>query len=292
MRKFMLISLTTALCAFAAQAQTVVPPTTGTGADQVSVGANGGPASVNQTVTMTVPKATALHLDVSALNFDISTLGTNNAANSGMICVSGVGGTGQDTVTQLGADFWNQKQVLPLGTYYQILPGAADFGKFTIVGGPEVKTFPPIQIGGNGELVPNSKNYFVCYRSFILQKFSNGSSFDLTVARTDTTGANRIDDKAIYVQDNPCDTLGQPTGLYQIGGSESTDGKLHLIPTTQIGGGYNMNSGTTGRRTANNPARCGYKSWLDDMVVVAVKVDGEKAGANTATLQYTLATTW
>ena len=53
----------------------------------------------------------------------------------------------------------------------------------------------------------------------------------------------------------------------------------------------NLSMGTTGSHTGNARGRCGYKSWLDDLVIVAIPVDGESYGKSTATLEYTLATT-
>ena len=265
-----------------------VAPTTGGGADAIAKGENS--AMVEQLITLRLPKATALHLDVTSLLFDLTALDGINwaaraasgaAADTGgqMSCVYGLQNT--DAVTQLGDNFYNQKQVLPLGTSYNL--SAASWPNISLNGGGAVNTYPPIRIGANGELVANSKNYFVCYRTFLLQKFSNGTSWDLTVQRTDDVTRPRAI-KNIYMQDNPCDTAGAGTGLYKLGGSEAVGQPLHLVPK-------NLNFGPTGSRTGTSRERCGYKSWLDDLIIVALPVDGELNGDNTATLQYTLATT-
>jgi hypothetical protein len=138
-----------------------------------------------------------------------------------------------------------------------------------------VTSYPPIQFDAAGELVPGSKNHFVCYRTFILQKFSNGAQWDLSVERIDTAGTLQH----IYIQDNPCDTFGAGTGFYEL-----LDTPLRLVPP-------GLGTGPTGLRSADNPEVCGFKSWLDDLLVVAVKVNADYDGDNAAVLRYTLATT-
>jgi len=253
-----------------------VAPTQGNGPDAYAKGQDS--AAVNQTIELILPKATALHLDVTTLTFDLTGLDGANWPNSGpdfggqMVCVYGL--AEQDVKTQLGDNFYNQVQTLPLGTSYS----AAQWPNITINGGGQVTAYPPIKLDKNGELVPGSKNHFVCYRTFILQKFSNGKQWDLTVTRNDPEGAQGI--QHLYIQDNPCDTFGAATGLYELPDGAS----LHLVPR-------NLQAGPTGSRSGNNPERCGYKSWLDDLVVVAIKVNSDLFGKSTANLTYTLATT-
>jgi hypothetical protein len=270
-------------------AQKTVAPTTGGGADAFAKGQDS--ATVNQLITLRLPKATALHLDVTNLLFDLTALdgaGWADRAKSGaavdfggnMVCVYGLRDT--DAVGgSLGDNFYNQKQILPLGTSYNLTPES--WPNISVNGGDVVNTYPPIRIGADGQLVTGSKNYFVCYRTFLMQKFSNGVSWDLTVQRTDDVNAKRAI-KNIYMQDNPCDTAGAATGLYKLGGSEVAGQPLHLVPK-------NLSFGPTGSRTPAARARCGYKSWLDDLIIVALPVDGELNGDNTAALQYTLTTT-
>ncbi len=251
-----------------------ISPTTGSGRDQVGGGAGTLTATVSQNVSLILPQATALHLDVSDLVFDLNTIGT---ASANMACV--YANTDEDQVTQLGDNFYNQKQVLPLGTSYNL--SAQSWPNVTLNGKGQVFNYPPINVDKTtGELVAGSKNYFVCYRTFFLQKFSNGKSFDLTLRRSDDMkAADAIHN--IYAQDNTCDGAGQPTGLYKI-----TDTATHMIPK-------NLAMGTTGSHTASDNARgrCGYKSWLDDLVIVAIPVNGESYGKSKAVLEYTLATT-
>ena len=258
-----------------AQAPTV-SPTQGNGPDAYAKGQD--QAAVNQTVELILPKASALHLDVTTLTFDLTGLDGEGWPTSDpdfmgkMVCV--YGRQDQDVKTQLGDNFYNQVQTLPLGTSYSV----ATWPNVTINGGGTVTAYPPIKLNQDGELVPGSKNYFVCYRTFILQKFSNGTQWDLTVTRNDPDQAQGI--QHLYIQDNPCDTFGAATGLYELPNGAT----LHLVPG-------NLQAGPTGSRSGNNPERCGYKSWLDDLVVVAVKVNSDLWGKSTANLTYTLATT-
>ncbi|WP_234009245.1 hypothetical protein [Deinococcus sp. NW-56] len=281
------MTATLMLLASVAGAQTI-NPTTGSGPDQVDI-QNGRTASVTQTVNLRLPEATALHLDASQLVFDISQIGQQNQDGT-WYCAYGRG-TGTDVRQQLGNEFWNQTQVLPLGTSYT--PVAGEFGKITINAGAQVTQYPPVRTGENGELVAGSKDYFVCYRSFIIQKFSNVGGFKLQVQR-DNPGAGAQGNQLMYIQDNPCDFWGDEggTGLYDL----PPGAKRELIPRR-------MTVGTTGARAAaaskstsstdksvpSRPPTCrANTSWLDDLVVVAVVVDGDRAGDNIATLTYTL----
>ncbi|WP_298630661.1 hypothetical protein [uncultured Thermus sp.] len=276
MRKGILVAVLALAPLALAQAPTVAP-TKGNGPDAYAKGADS--ASVNQTIELILPKATALHLDVTTLTFDLTGLDGASWPNSTpdfggqMVCVYGL--SDKDVKTQLGYNFYNQVQTLPLGTSY----GVAQWPNITINGGGAVTAYPPIKLDNNGELVPGSKNYFVCYRTFILQKFSNGKQWHLTVNRNDPEGAQGI--QHLYIQDNPCDTFGEATGLYEL----PNGANLELVPRGDL------QAGPTGTRSGNNPERCGYKSWLDDLVVVAVKVNSDLWGKSTANLTYTLATT-
>jgi hypothetical protein len=250
------------VCSLGTAAFAQIMPTTGTGADQVGGGAGTLSASVTQNVSLILPQATALHLDVSNLIFDLNKIGTD----PNMACVYA---NSPEDVEQGGS-------TLPLGTYYQLA-----WPKVTPVGSGVVTNYPPIKLDKNNELVTGSKNYFVCYRTFYLQKFSNGKSFALQLSRDEGTGSSAIHN--IYAQDNVCDSSGANTGLYKI-----TTTPRSMLPT-------GLTMGTTGSHTASGGAgvrdRCGYKSWLDDLVVVAIPVNGETYGTSTAKLTYTLTTT-
>jgi len=285
MRTLWIATALMAACGFAA-AQSVVPTTDNLGNDQINVGTK--QAQVNQTVNLKLPEATALHLDTSNLVFDISQIGRQDAS---WYCAYGkddpdgvpkdADTLAQDIVLAPDAELWGQQQVLPLGTYYETKD---KFGEISVVAGPQVKAYPPI-LAVNNEVDNATKAYFVCYRSFILQKFSNLGNFKLTVKRDNpTNGRGR---QLMYIQDNPCAYWGDKTGLYNLPNGAVRE----LIPRA-------LTVGTTGHVAASaselmtkngKPGTCrGLTSWLDDLVVVAVVVDGDMAGDNVATLTYTL----
>ena len=279
LRKSLLLIASFGLALALAVAQPfIVSPTTGEGqADAYDKGFD--EAVVTQTVILRVPAVTALHLDVTELMFDMTPLDgalwpdPDFDFEGKMVCVYGP----QATDKLVDGGFFGQQQVLPLGTFYGVGPGWPDIEILNFVSNEPLRavtSYPPIQFDAGGELVPGSKDHFVCYRTFILQKFSNGSQWQLTVERT--AGGTL---EHIYIQDNPCDTFGLGTGFYELLEGQT----LKLVPTA-------LGTGPTGARSAVNPERCGFKSWLDDLVVVAVKVNADQAGDNAAVLRYTLKT--
>lgn len=256
-----------------ASAQTI-SPTLGGSNQAVATGTT--TATMQQTVNLKLPEATALHLATTNLEFDISKIGQQDGTWYCAYGKPGSDGVARDISDNPGANFWNQKEVLPLGTSYS---PTTEFGKITINAGPQVKSYPPVALV-NGVVDNKSKAYFVCYRAFVLQKFSNLGNFKLSVSRDTPTGDRGK--QLLYIQDNPCDSFGQATGLYQLMPGSTRE----LIP-------LNLTKGTTGQRAAAGAAASTkfcreYTSWLDDLVVVAVVVDGDLAGDNVATLTYTL----
>lgn len=251
-------------------------------------GGNGSTATVSQTLTVTVPKATALHLTVGQLNFNIANIGKQG---NDWACVSGPASgassygklnpaTG-DYQVHLGQDFWNQTQTLPMGTYYGYVSGSwttAAGPRLYIHGGSVITQYPPIQMN-DGQLVAGSKQYFVCYRTFALQTFSNWSNYDVAVTRSNPSSGAYTE--PVYIQGNTFCSLKNDaaTGLYALGGSDGMK-TAHLIP-------QGLAVGPTGQQ-AETCGQPGLKSWLDEAVVVAVKIDGEHYGANTTTLTYTM----
>ena len=276
MSKKWILAMLFALAAFAFAQVPVIGPTS-EGPDAVDKGPDS--ASVNQTVKLILPQATALHLDTTTLTFDLTALdgegwphSENVFGKNGQIaCVYGFG---DDKSLQLDDNFWNQTQVLPSGTHYSV----AEWPYITINGNGVVDSYPPIEIGEDGELIEGSKDYFVCYKSFVLQLFSNWNYWDLTANRKD------LDDdypsiEHLYIQGNTCATFGQATGLYDLPDGASR----HLIPK-------NLNFGPTGDQVLmkNVPEVCQGKSWLDTLIVVAVKINSDHWGENRADLTYTL----
>lgn len=240
-------------------------------------GTDGNQAKVTQTVSVTLPQATALHLDVTDLTFDLTAMDGATWPDSTfdyggqMVCVYGSSETDQSA----GTAFFGQDQTLPLGTQYDVLT----YPNIVITNhGGAVTAYPPIQFDeATGQLVPGAKGHFVCYRTFELQQFSNGTQWDLSVERTDDIADNGIGD--LFIQADPCDTWGQGTGLYALPQGET----LRLVPTGLAGG-------PTGAQAALAPAACGITSWLKDVIVIAVEIDGQVSGTSAATLNYTMTT--
>lgn len=269
MRKLTFALMLALLFGFAAAQN--LDPTEGTGIDQVGKGTT--QAEVKQTVTLRLPQATALHLDAANLVFDIGDI--ENTTDE-MVCVTGNAGADPAGHT-LGT---RGTQVLPLGTEYHIVGSwtADEPPTIDIVGETYViNTYPPYILNSDtGELEPNSKKYFVCYKSFILQKFSNAGNWELSVLR----GGDAEYD--MYIQDNSICTFNanEGTGLFILPPGES----VSLLFDTQT-------ADTTGALAASC-APDQHKSWLDDLVVIAVKVNGETAGDHKAILTYTLTSTF
>jgi hypothetical protein len=262
-------------------------------ADAIGGGANQGVAMVQQTVHLKLPQATALHLAVTDLTFDMDTLGKANDPYAGKrVCVygkldtkPGVKPGDPPIVTENVSDKPGALGAMkPLGTQYRFSGAWPNIEVDPDTHGGFVESYPPIRFTtGDKKLIPGSKNHFVCYSSFILQKFSNGSQWKLTVERLDDLGPGHIND--LYIQDNPCHQAGG-LELMKIGKAGTT---VNLLSQSTVTGG------TTGSHVRNlienGDTTCGTKSWLDDLVILAVKVDGEGSGDNIAKLKYTLTTT-
>lgn len=269
MKRFFLLLAALAFTGLVA-AQATVYTTTGTGEDEFDFGEAS--TSVSQQVNLVVPPRVGLHLDVSQLDFDLDDINTDQ-----MVCVQGV----SDDVELSG---WQ----LPRGLYYG-LEGDFGTGVNILAWGDgntveKVTQYPPARFDDSGELIDGSKTGFVCFRTFIVQKFSNyAAGFDISVART---GGNYD----MYVQDNSeCswndllnndDGLGGNglTGFYKVDHDSSVSG---LLP-----GVYSEDT------TGNLSAACGGNDkggWHDDQMIVAVAVDGQQAiGTDSATLTYTI----
>lgn len=282
-RRLLLASALIAMVGFAfAQnyTYTVKPTENPEARDAIAKGATS--ASVSQTVELILPKATALHLDASTIKFDLSELDGPNWADRANgtdyfgqqvdwpACVTAVSA---DVRSRLDDKFWNQTQTMPGGTKYD----TADWPNITVTGA-RVTTYPPLRLDADGELIDGSKNYFVCYQSFIIQTFSNFRYWDLQVSRNDAPGSQPIEH--LYVQGNTCSDFGTPTGLYAL--NDGAD-PVHLIPR-------NINAGTTGMQVIKPGSKCDYndKSWLDVLGVLAIKVNSDYHGESTANLTYTL----
>lgn len=250
-------------------------PTTG-GGGMYNTGSAAG-VGVNQNVSLTLPTAYGLAIDnAENLNFDLSSLGTSN---SQLACVTAI----PNSKGQVG-DVSQTVGVWPLGTHYTI---GGSFPDINVQGGSAVTSYPPVAYTGgsaaNGVSLA-SKQEFVCYKSFILEKFANVPGWTVTVSRSDATG-NNLDQ--MYIQDNVCGAaFGNATGLLPLVNGASA------IDLFQGGADAAYQNLTTGG--AAESAQCNYggpTSWLNDLVVLAIKIDGQQAGTQSTTLTYTIQAT-
>lgn len=263
-----------------ASAQVVIDPVGDTGdADLNPSGTT--EATVEQRVVLSLPQMTAIHLNAPEIVFDLT--GENWA--EGLTCVTS---TGPDV--PLAAAFHNQDQTVPGGIAYRsngwneiVLTYAGNgYSTTNMVDVPNTALatqYAPAEFDDDGRLIPGSKDYFVCYQTFIMQLFSNAGEDDggwsLHVNRNDT-GSQGIDH--LYIQANSCAHFGDGTGLYALEHGES----LNLLPT-------NMTGDTTGALATREGSSCDLnKSWLDILGVIAVKVNSDLAGDSVANLIYTL----
>ncbi len=287
LRKFMLSLALLAAIGFAA-AQITVDPVKGEGdPDQISKGATS--AEVDQLVHLDLPQATALHLAAPIISFDLTKLDGgdwDDRASSGempdgfnLACAYV---TGNDVRDQLGDEFWNQEQVVPGGIAYHAATWDQIYLEYfgngmsgQVPQDARVVNYPPLRLKDDGDLAPGSKDYFVCYQTFVLQLFSNFDTWDLQVSRNDEA-AQGIEH--LYIQGNTCADFGTPTGLYDL-----PDGAMrHLIPKT-------LNVGTTGELAKSLGNQCNDNtSWLDLLGVIAVKINADHHGDSYANLTYTL----
>ena len=282
LRKTMFALAMLALLGLAA-AQITIAPTGSSGDDQIAKGAT--EASVDQTVTLRLPQATALHLAANTITFDLAYLDgefwderaegdlTSMPANAyACVYVSG----DDDVLGPLGNEYWGQTQFVPGGIAYEATTWPTIeliyFGNGLsglVPDSERVVTYPPIRIGADGMLVEGSKGYFVCYQTFVIQMFSNFEHFHLQVARDDLTDQGI---QHLYVQGNPCAEFGAPTGLYDM-----PDGAFReLLPKS-------LTVGPTGTRVCDVNS-----SWTDLLGVLAVKVNSDLYGDSVANLTYTL----
>jgi hypothetical protein len=211
-----------------------------------STDTGGATVVVSPQLTVTVPSVAELRLDAAEIEFDLG--GALQSAT--LACVYGSEGfepsAGVDT----------REPVFPLGTAFR--RGA--YPTITVEGSGPVFSYPPLRFDAAGEALPGSDRDFVCYRSFLLRRFSNLPGWELSVERpaTDavTGGLERL-----YVRDGGCDGDGELQGLFRL----------------DPGGRQVLASSDTAATCPNG-----------DVVVLALEVGAVRAGETPAHLVYTL----
>lgn len=286
MRKLTVLLMIVAAASFgAAFAQAVlVPldPTTGGGGTAMTDGSS---AHVDQTVNLTLPTAYGIAIDDAAtLSFDLSNLTSTNGVGGELVCVTGIPNDKNEIVDQVDA---TTGAVKPLGTFYSI---GASFPDIIINGGEEVTQYPPVVVPDSGAIDLNSKRYFVCYKSFILEKFANVGGWNVTVSRSDDT-LNALGD--MFLQDNMCSAFGADTKLFPLLDQGSL-GLFQGATDSRILASLAETTGEAANGANDLTDACGYgdpTSWLNDLVVLAIEIDGQHAGTSSSTLTYTIQAT-
>lgn len=282
LRKLMLSLALLAAIGFAAAQITISPTEDTTSPDQIAKGSD--TAAVNQTVRLILPKATALHLDASTITFDLRALdgkGWDDRARDG----TQPDGFGLACVYVDGSDveageFNGNMQVVPGGIKYMANDWddiyLAHMDGTKVDDSQRVVNYPPLRLDESGELVPDSKDYFVCYQTFVMQLFSNFDDWDLSVERTDKAEQGI---EHLYIQANTCANFGQATGLFDLPNTATRS----LIPS-------NLVVGPTGDHVNEDGSQCENtnSSWLDVLGVLAVKINSDHYGVSKANLTYTL----
>lgn len=208
-----------------------------------------GEVLVSPLLTVTVPSVAELRLDASEVTFDL----TSSLQSQTMACVYGhedidlqgssVDAFGQPTVFPLGTGFWQS-------AHRQVV----------VDGAGAVADYPPLRFDAGGEAVPLSDRDFVCYRSFVLRRFSNLPGWELTVERAagDEAGDGSTH---LYVRASGCTPSPSRQGLHAL-----DPGDRHLLACAE----------------SSDPC------FEGDVVVLAVKVAAARAGETPAHLVYTL----
>ena len=201
---------------------------------------------VSPQLTVTVPSVAELRLDAAEIAFDLG--GALQSAT--LACV--YGSEGFEPTSGVGTF----EPVFPLGTGFR--HGA--YPAITVEGSGPVSGYPPLRFDAAGEALPGSDRDFVCFRSFLLRRFTNLPGWQLSVERP-ATGGLPGGIEGLYVRDGGCDGDGGLQGLFRL-----DPGEQRVLAS------------------ADTAASCPN----GDVVVLALEVGAVRAGETPAHLVYTL----
>lgn len=200
-------------------------------------------------LTVSIPSLAELRLDVADVRFDLG----EGLQSSTMACVYGP--TGSDPVAATDPQLGYQTAVYPLGTGFRHL----DHPAVTVEGREPASDFPPLTMQDGGEPRPRSDEDFVCYRSFLLRRYTSASEWHLSVERPAGDGADLPG--SIYVQDAGCSDRSDLRGLFPL-----YAGQRQLLASSE----------------SSEPCPNG------DVIVLAVKAGAARGGESRAHLVYTM----
>lgn len=200
-------------------------------------------------LTATLPGVVQLRLSASEILFDLG----GDLLTATQACVYGpVAG---DLAAGEAAPLDHQGLVYPLGTGFR----AGEHPTLTVEGAGAVSTYPPLRLDASGSALPRSDEDFVCYRTYLLYRFANGADWQLTVERP--VEGERGLSETIYVRASGCEPSLDLEGLFPL---------------------------ATGERRLLADAGASAACPDGDLVVLAVKTRGARAGEAAAHLVYTL----
>jgi hypothetical protein len=197
-------------------------------------------------LTVTVPMVAELRLAAAEVDFDLG----GGLQSRTLVCVYGFQGGDPAAATFEGAT------VFPLGTGFR----QGEHPAVVVEGAGAVTGFPPLRLDAGGQAVARSEEDFVCYRTFLLRRFSNLPGWQLTVERPASDGSSG-GPASLYIRDSGCRESGSLQGLHPL---------------------------DPGERRVLASAGASDPCFEGDVVVLAAKIAAVRAGETPAHLVYTL----
>lgn len=156
-------------------------------------------AAIAPEIAVTIPSVAQLAIGASTLTFDLGA----DLASAELACVHG-----PDRGDVFGgSDASGTETALPMGTGFR----RGEYPRIQVEGRGAVAGYPGLAIARDGEMQPGSDEDFVCYRTFLLQRFSNLPGWELTVER-DAVQDEGFPER-IYIRNSGCTGGSELQGL-------------------------------------------------------------------------------
>lgn len=269
------------------------------GEDEFDVSDSSG-ASIDQTISVTVPEIFALHFDTTFLDFDLTNLvnqGDVPGTSDGIICVYGYDIDGGYDTGSAGNNGWIAGTQYTFETWEWTESSGVPNVEIVTQGGSsaeQVVDWPRVVLDSDGELVEKDRP-IVCYRAFTMQKYTNSvDGWDLSVE-----SSNDIEGVNLYIQDNTRCLVNLVNGAGL--GTAGVDGIINGVPLKPLHAGDPLslmsNNATTWGYDGDSVSACGeagltadHTGWLDDLTIVALEfgLDTPAMDDEQTTLTYTL----